>query len=204
RAQASVLDLYDAARLRFPTIEGKEVTLEAIDKTIGSSLASLGSAPVVILTSTVTSPTTKEVINQFIAKYPGSRHVQYDAVSYTGLLLANETCYGKRAIPSYRFDNAKTIVSIGADFLGTWLSPVEFNKQYSPGKKINEKNPQMNKHIQFESLLTTTGACADERYMHRPSETGAVAVALLSAVNGSGVSGINDATLKAGIEKAAK
>ena len=204
RAQASVLDLYDTARLRYPTIDNKEVTLEAIDKTIGGALASLGGAPIVILTSTITSPTTKEVINQFIAKYPGSRHVQYDAVSYTGLLLANEACYGKRAIPSYRFDNAKTIVSLGADFLGTWLSPVEFNKQYSLGKKINEKNPQMNKHIQFESMLSSTGACADERYLHRPSETGTVAVALLNAVNGSGATGINDATLKAGIEKAAK
>src|SRR4030095_4292136 len=62
RAQASVLDLYDTARLRFPTIDNKEVTLEAIDKTIGSALASLGGAPIVILTSTITSPTTREVI----------------------------------------------------------------------------------------------------------------------------------------------
>jgi len=204
RVQASVLDLYDAARLRFPTIDNKEVTLEAIDKTIAGALGGLRNAPVVILTSTITSPTTKDVINQFIAKYSGSRHVQYDAVSYTGLLLANETCYGKRAIPSYRFDKAKTIVSLGADFLGTWLSPVEFNKQYSLGKKIYEKNLQMSKHIQFESLLSSTGASADERYMHRPSETGVVALALLNAVNGSGATGINDATLKGGIEKAAK
>src|SRR4030095_2779018 len=56
----------------------------------------------------------------------------------------------------------------------------------------------------FESLLSSTGACADERYMHRPSEMGAVAVALWSAVNGSGVTGINDVTLKAGVERAAK
>src|SRR6266487_443031 len=204
RVQASVLDLYDTARLRFPTIDNKEVTLEAIDKAIGSALAGLGRAPIVILTSTVVSPTTKEVINQFIAKYPGSRHVQYDAISYTGMLLANEASYGKRAIPSYRFDNAKAIVSIGADFLGTWLSPVEFNKQYSIGKKINEKNPQMSKHIQFESMLSSTGACADERYLHRPSETGLVAVALLNAINGSGTADISNVALKAGIEKAAK
>ena len=31
--------------------------------------------------------------------------------------------YGKRAIPSYHFENAKVIVSLGADFLGTWLKP---------------------------------------------------------------------------------
>ncbi len=98
-----------------------------------------------------------QVIAQFLAKYPGSRHVMYDAVSYTGMLLANEASYGKKAIPSYRFDNAKVIVSIGADFLGTWLSPIEFTKQYAPGKRINEKNPAMTKHIHFESVLSLTG-----------------------------------------------
>ncbi|MFX5761050.1 hypothetical protein ABTE44_20180, partial [Acinetobacter baumannii] len=76
----------------------------------------------------------KAVVAQFLAKYPGSKHVTYDAVSYSGILLANEATYGVRAIPSYKFDAAKAIVSIGADFLGTWLSPVEFAKQYAAGK----------------------------------------------------------------------
>ncbi len=204
RVQASVLDLYDTARLRFPTISGKEVTLEAIDKEVGPALASTAGGAIVLLTTTVNSPSSLEVINQFLAKYPGSRHVQYDAVSYSGMLLANEMTYGKRMIPTYHFEKAKTIVSIGADFLSTWLSPTEFNRQYSVGKRINEKNPAMSKHIQFESLLSLTGANADERYLHRPSETGAVVSALYSAINGGGVSGIADAKLKAGIERAAK
>ena len=204
RVQASVLDLYDTARLRFPTIDGKEVTLEAADKSVAQALGSLGGAPVVILTSTITSPTTKEIINQFLAKYPGSRHIQYDAVSYTGILLANEATYGKRAIPSYRFDKAKVIVSIGADFLGTWLNPVEFANQYSKGKKIDEKNPVMSKHIHFETVASLTGSNADDRYLHRPSETGAVVAALYGAVSGSGGSAVGDPKLKEGIAKAAK
>ena len=199
RVQASVLDLYDTARLRFPTIGGTEATFEAVDKAIAASI----SGPVVILTSTITSPSTKEAINQFIAKYPGSKHVTYDAISYSGILLANETTYGKKAIPSYHFENAKAIVSIGADFLGTWLSPVEFSKQYATGKKLDEKNPEMSKHIHFESVASLTGSNADEKYLHRPSETGAVVAALLSAVNGQSIS-IADEKLKAGIEKAAK
>ncbi|ANI90218.1 [Fe-S]-binding protein [Arachidicoccus ginsenosidimutans] len=200
RAQASVVDLYNTARLRFPTINGKEVTFEAIDKAIASELT----APAVILTSSITSPTTLEIINNFIAKYPGSRHVTYDAVSYQGILEANNTTYGKRAIPSYHFENAKVIVGIGADFLGTWVSPVEFSKQYSVNRKIDEKNPMMSKHYQFESILTPTGAAADERILHAPSETGKVVAALLSAVNGQSVSGITDKKLADGIAKVAK
>lgn len=200
RVQASVLDLYDTARLRFPTIDGKEVTFEAIDKALAGAVG----GNVVILTSTITSPSTKAIIAEFLAKNPGSRHVTYDAVSYSAMLQANEATYGVRGIPSYHFENAKAIVSLGADFLGTWLSPVEFSKQYAAGKKIDEKNPSMSKHIHFESVASLTGSNADEKYLHRPSETGAIAAALLSAVNGQGVSGISDAKLKAGIEKAAK
>jgi MoCo/4Fe-4S cofactor protein with predicted Tat translocation signal len=200
RVQASVLDLYDTARLRFPTIDGKEVTFEAVDKAVAAGIG----GNVVILTSTLTSPSTKAVIAEFLSKYPGSRHVTYDAVSYSAMLLANEATYGVRGIPSYHFENAKAIVSLGADFLGTWLSPVEFAKQYATGKKIDEKNPSMSKHIHFESVASLTGSNADEKYLHRPSETAAIAAALLSAVSGQGVTGISDAKLKAGIEKAAK
>ncbi|TAE68505.1 MAG: [Fe-S]-binding protein, partial [Bacteroidetes bacterium] len=143
RVQASVLDLYDTARIRFPLMDGKESTFEAVDKAVAASLSS----GAVIVTSTINSPTTKEVVAQFLAKYPGSRHVTYDAISYSGILQANAATYGKQAIPNYRFDNAKAIVSISADFLGTWLNHVEYAKQYAKGKKIDEKNPTMSKHI---------------------------------------------------------
>jgi len=200
RVQASVLDLYDTARLRFPLINGQEATFEAIDKEIAAAIA----GPVVILTSTLTSPTTQDAINQLLAKYPGSRHVTYDAVSYTGLLLANEASFGKKAIPSYHFDKANVIVSLQADFLGTWLSPVEFARQYAAGKKLNEQKPEMSKHIHFESVASLTGSNADEKHLIRPSETGAVAVALLSAINGQAVTGISDKLIKEAVEHAAK
>ncbi|MBW7951194.1 MAG: TAT-variant-translocated molybdopterin oxidoreductase [Chitinophagaceae bacterium] len=206
RVQASVLDLYDGARLRFPATysggKAKEQTFAAIDKEITEALASAGN--IVFLSSTINSPSSLEVINQFLAKYPASKHITYDADSYAGLILANEATYGKKAIPSYKFDNAKVIVSIGADFLATWLSPVEFARQYSKGKKINDANPEMSKHFHFESVASLTGSNADDRFLHRPSETGAIVASLYSVLQGNGVTNIKDAKLKAGIEKAAK
>ena len=124
QAQASVLDLYDTTRLRHPLQkvgnDYKEVsTFEAFDSMIAGEMSSIGAKSVVLLTSTINSPSTLQIINNFLAKYPGSRHVQYDTVSYSGMITANEACYGKKALPSYQFDKAKTIVSLGADFLGT-------------------------------------------------------------------------------------
>ena len=209
QSQASVLDLYDNTRLRFPLQKDngtfKEVpTFEAFDKLAGAALEGSKGKAVVLLTSTINSPTTLAIIAEFIAKYPGSRHVQYDAVSHSGMLLANEACYGKKAIPSYHFDAAKVIVSLGADFLGTWLSPVEFSKQYSENRKVKSDKPELSRHFHFESMMSMTGSNADDRYMHKPSETGAVALALAAKLGVAGVTAPTiDAKLTKGVEAAA-
>ena len=209
QAQAAVLDLYDTTRLRHPLQKSgndfKEVTtFEAFDNMVASAMAGLGGKKVVLLTATINSPSTQQIINNFLAKYPGSQHVQYDSVSYSGMIMANEACYGKKAIPAYHFENAKTIVSLGADFLGTWLSPVEFSKQYATNRKITGEKPTLSRHFHFESMLSLTGSNADDRYTHKPSETGAIALALLAKLGGAvAAPSIADAKVKAGIDKAA-
>src|ERR1700761_443126 len=85
RVQASVLDLYDTARLRYPVQitddKPQEVsTFDAFDKLVGAALAGVSGSPLVLLTGTITSPTTNQIIKDFLAKYAaGSHHVQYDA-----------------------------------------------------------------------------------------------------------------------------
>jgi len=203
RAQASVLDLYDMYRVPHPKRKSgngfQEVpTFDQIDQQIASAMAGLGGAPVVLLTSTIVSPSTKQVISEFLGRVPNSRHVQFDAISYSGLRAA----YGGR-IPAHNFDRADLVVSLDADFLTTWLAPVEFARAYSSKRKIDEKNVRMSKHYQFESHLSPTGASADERYTHRPSEAGAVALALLAAMGGGGTAPTLDANLTKAIQKVA-
>src|SRR5438105_3210189 len=60
RVQASVLDLYDTARLRHPIANNSATSYEAIDRMIAPSLAGLGSAQLVLLTSTINSPSAKQ------------------------------------------------------------------------------------------------------------------------------------------------
>ena len=53
-------------------------------------------------------------------------------------------------------------------------------------------------------MLSVTGGNSDDRYTHRPSETGAVALALLAELGGGVSAPVLDDKLKAGIKKAAK
>lgn len=179
RVQASVLNLYDKARLRHPLSGGKEVTFDAIDREIKEGLTGKNGY---LVTNSIMSPSTKAIIEHFVKTYPGIKHITYDAISYSGMIQAMEACYGKRTLPTYHFDKAATIVSLDADFLGTWMAPIEFSKAYSQNRKISAKNPTLSKHYQVEAIHTITGASADERATCRPSEVGAVAVALYNAL----------------------
>ncbi len=179
RVQASVLSLYDKARLKHPVSGGKEVTFDAIDREIKEGIAGKSGY---LVTCSIMSPSTKEVLNQFLVKNPGIKHIVYDAISYSAMLEANLACYGKKTLPTYHFDKAATIVSLDADFLGNWVAPIEFSKAYAQTRKISAKNPVLSKHYHVEPIHTITGAAADDRATCRPSEVGAVAVALYNAV----------------------
>jgi len=185
RMNASVLGLYDGSRLKGPKKGGNDIDWNTLDTEVKAALASANS--IRIVSNTVISPSTQRAINEFSAKYAGKvKHVQYDAVSYSGLAKANGG-----SIPNYDFSKAKTIVSIGADFLGSWLMPAAFTAQYAQTRK--PEGEWMSKHYQFESNMSLTGSNSDVRTAIKPSQQGAVAAALYAAVTGGSAAGVEGA-----------
>jgi len=187
--QASILSLYDINRLINPLVGGKdEKDWSKIDTDIIGKLNSIAAsnAGIRIVTGTSNSPSFDRALGIFKTKYPTTEVVVYDAVSYSGILLANEQSFGKRVLPSYNFDKAEVIVSFGADFLGTWISPVEYTKQWVMNR--NPKDGKLSRHYQFESTLSLTGSNADIRVPMRESKEGLYLISLyneLSKLSGS-------------------
>ncbi|RYZ51407.1 MAG: molybdopterin oxidoreductase, partial [Sphingobacteriales bacterium] len=200
RAQASVLNLYDDARLKGPVKAKKQVTWEEMDRAVTAGLGQGGR--VVLVSNTIISPSTKKVINEFLGKF-GGEHVTYDANSYSAISQAYEASHGKRMIPSYDFSKPEVIVSVGADFINTWLNPVEQARQYITKRKVSSDNRKMSKHYQFETMMTVTGANADVRVPVRPSEEAAVVAALHNRIAGGSTSVPAMAKADKQIEKAA-
>lgn len=191
--QASVLDLYDMSKLKGPqTGSGDDISWTEVDKQVMTALSSASAAgkQIAIVASSVYSPSALAAINEFIEKYPTAKLVQVDAVSYAGIIKANEQSFGKAAVPHYRFDNADTIVSVGADFLSTWIDGVEFTGQYMKNRNhASLKNGKMSRHIQFETGLSMTGTNADVRVAIKPSEEGPLLIALYNELTGAGLTG---------------
>lgn len=209
RVQASVLSLYDEVRYTKPQKNGTSSSWTEVDKDISTKLAGIASSggAIRILTSSITSPSTINAVGEFVKKYTNVQHISYDAISASGIIKANEANFGKAVVPTYHFDMADCIVSIGADFLSGWLSPIEYAVQYGKTRKVSPENPKMSCHHQFETTLSLTGSNADYRTGIKPSEIGSVVVSLYNAVakntGGSSVNG-KATVYDAAIAKAAK
>lgn len=191
-ASASVLDLYDMSKLQNPHLEGKEVEWSVLDAAVVDALNKATSAgkQIAIVSGTVNSPSTLAAIDVFATRYPTATHIQVDAISYAGMVEANRASFGKAVIPSYHFDQAQVVVSIAADFLGTWLAGEEHTQDYMKNRDHKSlKNGKMSRHIQFESGLSLTGSNADVRIAIKPSEEGAALISLYNAITGQSLPG---------------
>lgn len=172
RVQASILNLYDSARLKYPVKNGEQTTWQAADAEIMARLREIRSAggKIAILSSSVISPATKSIFERFGQAFPGTEVVYYDTISFSASLKVNRELFGIEGMPDYLFDKARVVAGFNADFLGTWLSPVSFALRYGRMREPGKGKKQMSRHYQFESYMSLTGSNADYRHGIKPSE----------------------------------
>lgn len=173
RAQASVLSLYNNKKIKEPKIKNKKnefisTNWNTLDRWIIKALNQTNQEKkiIVILTPSFPSPSTKKIISDFKSKYPTTRHIIYDALSYSQALDASKKVFGKRALPMYDLKKAKLIISFQADFLNDWNGG-HMDSAYAIAKQPGKN---MLKHIQIETNLSITGANADIRIPMKPSQ----------------------------------
>lgn len=185
RSQAMVLSLYDSeGRIHHPSKNQNKISWKEADDDIKARLTEMASSgkSIEIVTPPVISPSTKALLNEFSDQYQNVFWTEYDPVSASAIRQAAKTTFGEAIIPQYQFNKAKIIVGVNADFLGTWLSPVDFTEQYTSQRKVSENQKKMSRHIQFESLMTLTGTNADERHPMHPSEEGKLLTSLYNEI----------------------
>lgn len=161
--QASILGLYDSQRVAQPMLAGKAASWAEVDAFVQARLdeARKSGGAVRLLTGTVHSPTESAWIRRFLGGFRNARHIEYDALSSSAILDAHQQTHGARILPRYRFDKADVIVSIDADFLGTWISPVEFAHGYAVSRDPHAARYAW--HAQVEPRMSLSGTKADRR-----------------------------------------
>lgn len=183
RGQGHLLGLYDPDRLREPMRGRRDGTFTAVawadaDTAISAQCAEIRQAggKVVVWSGSVTSPTTRQLIAAFLQRFQAGEHVEYEPAAPEAVQEANVRTYGTSQVPRYRFEAASVIVTFGADFLGTWISPVEFAKAFGEHRHAEQRS--MGQLIAFEAGLSLTGTNADRYVPVRAGDEVAVALAL--------------------------
>ncbi len=183
RAQASVLSLYDSARLRGPLLNGKDsdwATVESALKKAADAALAQGSQ-FVLVTSSVFSPSLQAAIERLRQSYANFQHVEFDAISQSNTLDVWEALTGVRALPSVDLTAAKLVLSFGSDFL-SGATAQQLASDYATRRKPGS---DMLRHVEFESNLSLTGSNADKRVKIKPSEVAGALAFLVNELGGS-------------------
>lgn len=108
-------------------------------------------------------------------KANNAEHITFDLNSQTALAKASEAVYGTYGIPKFHFDRAEVILNFGADFLETWISPVEYASEWAKSRRA--AHPARVIHV--EPRLSLTGANADLWLQARPGSELKLALIIL-------------------------
>lgn len=186
RAHAHILSLYDPERIKNPkqnlfdenkiNRETVNISYKELDKTL---LNSFKKGKVALFTSRLPSPSVQKLMKSF-KKVFGVKHYVWDPISMEDVVEGQKLSYGSSYVPSYNISKAQFILSLNCDFLGTYLSPTDFQKQFAATRKPNSN---MSRLVVLESLMTLTGSNADQRHRISASDQMPVLTSLAKALH---------------------
>ena len=120
------------------------------------------------------------VLRQFLARFGAPAPMTFDLFGDDVLRRANALSFGREQLPTFDLANASFVLSFGADFLGTWNSPVAQNVAY--GLMRQGRPGSRGAFAQIESRMSQTGGNADEWVPVKPGTEGVLALGIAKAI----------------------
>ncbi|MFZ3073193.1 MAG: molybdopterin-dependent oxidoreductase [Thermodesulfobacteriota bacterium] len=122
-----------------------------------------------------------KLISAFMSAY-GSPHIApYELFQHRNLAYANQTTMGVKETPHYDIANTNYLLSFGADFSSTWLSPVNFSRGYGEMRQGSDRKTR-GRLVQIEPRLSLTGGNADEWIPVRPGGEALLALSIAHTI----------------------
>jgi len=116
-----------------------------------------------------------QLFELFMSQLGSERLLHYDFAHPHTLYAANERFFGEQYLPYYDLKNTRYLLSFGADYLGTWLSPVHHSLGFGHSRQGQAARGHF---VQIEPRMSLSGAAADEWIAAKPGTEGLLALAL--------------------------
>src|SRR5690242_12182370 len=186
RGQAALQGLYNPDRITDPMARGpggewQKLSWEDAIGRLQSKLKEARGKGIVFVTG-LESGSFGELVDSWM-KELGGRHVTYEPFAFEALREGNRLTFGTPAIPWYDFANARYIVSFGADFMETWLSPVGYQNGFTRAHAFESgRDGSMAKFVSVAPRLSLTGMSADEWIAAKPGSEFMLALAMAQVI----------------------
>ncbi|MCL4498659.1 MAG: molybdopterin-dependent oxidoreductase, partial [Chloroflexi bacterium] len=187
RGQAGLQVLYNPDRIKHPSLKDngklKEITWDEGLRVLAAKLGDLkrqGLNEQVVFLSQPLRGHLAKLIDIFMKNYGSSSFYSYELLDNESLIEANKLSFGYEGIPHYDLANAGYVLSFGAGFLDTWISPVEYSAAY--GRFRDRSVGRRGRLVQLESRLSLTGASADEWFPITPGTEGVLALGMAGLI----------------------
>jgi anaerobic selenocysteine-containing dehydrogenase len=187
RGQAGLQVLYHPDRLRSPlkrtgargSGQFQEVTWDAAMAELLAHLSELRSSNEAASLAFLSRPLRgqrRELVERFLNAFGAPPPVAYEPLDEAVLRQANLASFGRAELPTLDLARADYLLAFGADFLGTWNSPVAQSIGY--GEMRQGRLGRRGRFVQIESRMSQTGANADEWIPCRPGTEGVLALGI--------------------------
>jgi anaerobic selenocysteine-containing dehydrogenase len=188
RGQAGLQVTYHPDRVRTPLLRSgprgsgqfKEISWDEATKRLMAQLSSLRSGSVQGRVAFLTSPLRgqrRNIAALFTGGFKGSQLIEFAFFDERVVRAANAAWFHHDALPTFDLGQSNYVISFGADFLGTWNSPVAQSVGYGDMRK--GRSGMRGKLVQFEPRISQTGANADEWIPCAPGTEGALALSIV-------------------------
>jgi anaerobic selenocysteine-containing dehydrogenase len=184
RGQASIQIAYHPDRIRQPLKRrgargSGDYQPISWDAAIAELVSQLAAHPVPVCMTRPGSTARHDLLALF-ADLSAQAVLTYELFNDDVLRRANEMSFGRGQLPTFDLAEARYVISFGADFLGTWNSPVSQTAGYA---KMRVGRPGIRgMFVQVEPRMSLTGASADEWVAVRPGTEGALALGLAHVI----------------------
>jgi molybdopterin-containing oxidoreductase family iron-sulfur binding subunit len=106
------------------------------------------------------SGTFPQMLNDWLEGMGGGTALEFDLTPVNSVKTANRIVLGKDEIPHFALDKAKVLINFGADFLESWLNPIQLTKAYT--RMHSFKDRKKGRYIHIAPHMSLTGTNADE------------------------------------------
>jgi len=113
-----------------------------------------------------------------------SRLLHYDFAHPQTLYAAIDRLFGDAHLPYYDLRNTRFLLSFGADYLGSWISPVHHGLGF--GHSRQGRDGDRGRFVQIEPRMSLSGAAADEWVAANPGTEGVLALGLANHIVSEG------------------